>query len=443
MMTNNEISATKRYFIEETLDLILTRDNIRIKDTDYINLYLNSLEKIETFISPNFLLGGLKGLHIIIDLYHRKGFYYIKTLCNYLEFERRKEHSYSSDLRGKKIDKKFLINCVNRGMDISQLEEFRTIRKVKYYDKFYNLFFIIALMDILKSLHNSLELMEKDYIVHENIDIEKIPLYIEIKKYYIILTRIMDNNIIQEIISKNKTIIYETESKNQIKEKMNSNYRALPKEYKMFFNWYKDFYYKDKFIDHKNFTEDRLFEYYTIKYLSTIFNEDLFIIEQNPIYKNSNMPIYRMKNENNIINIYYQNTMPLKMPRMLIEHDNNLNSLGNEMILIPDIIMEFKNRTDNSYRYVILDSKYRTNFNSSDDRYKMLGYLYNLGENNIPLILVYYDFEKDNPMKPKVYKYKDTDNGYLVSLKIGNKFSNNLSYDLLLKIIREFIEPTF
>lgn len=58
MMTNNEISATKRYFIEETLDLILTRDNIRIKDTDYINLYLNSLEKIETFISPNFLLGG-------------------------------------------------------------------------------------------------------------------------------------------------------------------------------------------------------------------------------------------------------------------------------------------------------------------------------------------------------------------------------------------------
>ena len=123
--------------LKETIDLILTRSSLKIKNSQIIDILINDIDELKTNLKPSFIIGGIKGINTIIDLTHCEGITRFRSVIKSLEFEHKKELNYTSRLEGKKIDFKHLIKYVNHGGSVTKLEKVRTIKKAKYYEKYY------------------------------------------------------------------------------------------------------------------------------------------------------------------------------------------------------------------------------------------------------------------------------------------------------------------
>jgi len=88
-----------------------------------------------------------------------------------------------------------------------------------------------------------------------------------------------------------------------------------------------------------------------------------------------------------------------------------------KLIGIPDIVIEIEDKEKNKKEYIILDAKYKKDYNLREDRYQMLGYtrIFNLEKYNLVLIYPHQTcLSKINGYD--IFKYQDSNNNIILTI---------------------------
>ncbi|SET37491.1 PD-(D/E)XK nuclease superfamily protein [Natronincola peptidivorans] len=381
-MNNNDYSR----FLKGSLDLIIT-DNMQVREfiDDFFDKSLQEIDPEQ--VNLNYILWAIKGIDMVSHLYPKKGIYFIRNIIDSLKYTRQKSYKYSKHLIGGKLDKKYVSRLLKSGKDINKIQEFRLIVKEKNYDDYYNLYFAASLMTLVKDLQGII----KDA---NNIpEVKELKVYKKIYGVYLKLIHLLNDEIIQDLVLQVKGDI----NQKHLQLMMQKTYKKLPKEYRVFYTWFNKFKNKEKydFLKLDSITVDKVFEYYVLKSIKLFLEKNNYQREkQRFLMYNSKGPIFEFINGKSKIDVYFQNSSQLKTGDYIqIRYDEETEHYKKTkpMTGIPDVILVIKKEA--ARKVILMDAKYKTNFDNSNDRYKMLGYLKNFKLEDAPCILLYYNKE--------------------------------------------------
>jgi len=358
-----------------------------------------------------------------------------KKIIRDLHFTKYKKTIYSNKVLKGKINKKFL---VQNFLLTKKNKKLKITIQDRNYNHLCNKIFFGILYNIYINTTKNINYLKKHFTNTE------IKILKEIEELMLSFNDILfKENLTQQLINEYKQTPYILNEDNLYNLK---SLHYCKKEYTELFSAYLIYLKQENiFYSLSELNENKLFEIYILKALFLFFKEKIIEKNLNALVNKDKNAFLVAKNNNIIYKVFFQNSSRLKN-KLIEKYTYNLEKKcwvkDSKLIGIPDIIIEIEdeNKEKNRKEYIILDAKYKKDYNLREDRYQMLGYtrIFNLKKYNLFLIYPHqtclstingYD----------IFKYQDSENNITLTIAGISSLRNYEITNLFTLIFEPFL----
>lgn len=358
---------------------------------------------------------------------------YAKTIKDTINYEHTKVQVLSQRVKGK-LDINYLINQINKGTPLNNIEKLKFKVSKKHYRNPENIFVVYILKTLAYDLSIFLEKLDKEALKLD-INIANLKLFERMVNCFNKTTDLISTDVFGEILIyiaqfQNKKLIFE-----ELEKYMINNVGKLWHPYRKFFELYRKHRelkedYDFIFEDQNNF-ENRLFELFVLK------NIILFLGPSEFIRKNfrSEFPIYLKNSETYSIELYFQSSKGFNSEGIYVKKNN----IKNVVKMIPDIVVKIHDNKKRQNYFVIIDAKYKGDY-QPEDVYQGIAYLEHFQIRYNPFILIYCKEKSESLRETEIIENKNNPSEKLIRTMISIE-DQKYNKHILIKILQVINNP--